>query len=138
MFMSLNYVEMLTVCHAVMDREQFNSLPNSTNTVESHNRLTKGVTPNILHVAMISTYKIDMSNVLEHIAREKGLSTSYKNLQKRTVTRHPEPRRGLMKKRVTDLPINIEILIKVFQFALMTTSFYGKFVYCIAGNFGEH
>lgn len=44
-------LEMLTACHAMMDREQFNSLPNSTNAVESHNRLSKGITPDILHVA---------------------------------------------------------------------------------------
>ncbi len=77
---AITNVEMLTACHAVMERELFNSLPNSTNAVESHNRLSKNRDPDILKVALIATYKIDMSNALERIACTKGIPTSYLDL----------------------------------------------------------
>ena len=68
---------MLTACHATMDKNIFERLPSSTNAVESHNCLSKQRDPNILKVALMSTYKIDMANALEHIACMKGISTSY-------------------------------------------------------------
>lgn len=71
---------MLTGCHAAMDEARFNRLPSSTNAVESHNRLSKGTTPDVLRVAMMSTYKVDMSNALEHVARSEGVSTSYEDM----------------------------------------------------------
>ena len=71
---------MLTACHAKMDTNIFEHLPSSTNAVESHNRLSKKRDPNILKVALMSTYKIDMANALEHIACTKGISTSYMDM----------------------------------------------------------
>lgn len=70
---------MLTACHAAMDEGTFNCLPSSTNAVESHNRLSKGSSPDVLRVALMSTYKVDMSNALEHVARSRGVSTSYED-----------------------------------------------------------
>ena len=67
-------------CHTAMDKETVNRLPSSTNAVKSHNRLSKGTTTDVLRVAMMSTYRIDMSNALEHIARGKGVSTTYEDL----------------------------------------------------------
>jgi len=60
-----------------MTNEEFETLPSSTNAVESHNRLSKISKPEILKAAMLTTYKIDMAAALEHIARLEGLSTSY-------------------------------------------------------------
>lgn len=60
-----------------MDEEQFRTLPTSTNTVESHNRLSKADKPEILRVAMLITYKVDMAMALEHMARSEGMPTSY-------------------------------------------------------------
>ena len=68
---------MLTACHANMPKERFNALPSSTNAVESHNRLSKKQHPEILKVAMLTTYKVDMASTLEHIARLEGVSSSY-------------------------------------------------------------
>ena len=53
-----------------MNKQLFDWLPTSTY-VESHNRLIKSGKPDILHEAMMSTYGIDMSNALEHIARQQ-------------------------------------------------------------------
>ena len=58
----------------------FNLLPNSTNAVESHNRCSKGTAPDILKVALLSTYKKDMAASLEHLANCQGIKTSYVNL----------------------------------------------------------
>ena len=63
-----------------MDEDRFDRLPSSTNAVESHNRLSKGSNPDVLWVALMSTYKIDMSSALEHVASGKGVSTSYEDL----------------------------------------------------------
>ena len=62
-----------------MSEEQFRKLPTTTNAVESHNRLSKTEYPEILRVAMLSTYKIDMSVALEHMAKSKGMATSYED-----------------------------------------------------------
>ena len=71
---------MRSACHAAMDEDIFDRLPSSTNAVESHNRLSKGSNPDVLRVALMSTYKINMSNALEYVARDKGVSTSYEDL----------------------------------------------------------
>ena len=59
-YLLLIALEILPACHAAMDKDIFDRLPSSTNAVESHNRLSKRSKPNVLRVALISTYKIDM------------------------------------------------------------------------------
>lgn len=71
---------MLSACHAAMDKDIFDHLPSFTNVVKSHNRLSKGSNPDVLGVTLMSTYKIDMSNALEYVARGKGVSTCYEDL----------------------------------------------------------
>ena len=66
---------MLCACYS--DNEAFESLPDTTNVVESHNRASKGKSPDTLKVAMMATYKLDMSAALEHLARTQGIPTSY-------------------------------------------------------------
>ena len=68
---------MLSPHFSKMTEEEFTSLPTSTNAVKSHNRLSKHDRAEILSVALLTTYKIDMATVLEHMARNEGLSTSY-------------------------------------------------------------
>ena len=46
----------------------FHRLSNSTNTVESYNQLCKGPTPDVLSVAMMTIYKLDMAATLRHLA----------------------------------------------------------------------
>jgi len=70
-------IAMLSPHFSMMTEEEFTSLPTSTNAVESHNRLSKHDRAEILSVALLTTYKIDMATVLEHMARNEGLSTSY-------------------------------------------------------------
>ena len=70
------YTAMLSHHFSTMS-EQFNSLPTSTNAVESYNQLSKVNKPEILCVALLTTYKIDMASALEHMARSDGLSTDY-------------------------------------------------------------
>ena len=48
--------------------------------MESHNRPSKASSPDILKVALMSTYKVDMAATLEHLANSQGISTSYDNL----------------------------------------------------------
>jgi len=64
-------IAMLSPHFSKMTEEEFTSLPTSTNAVKSHNRLSKHDRAEILSVALLTTYKIDMATVLE------GLSTSY-------------------------------------------------------------
>lgn len=68
---------MLSHHFSAMNEEEFKRLPTSTNAVESHNRLSKIDKPEILCVALLTTYKIDMASALEHMARTEGLSTDY-------------------------------------------------------------
>ena len=70
---------MLSPHFSAMTDEQFQNIPNSTNTVESHNRLSKLSKPEILCTAMLTTYKVDMAAALEHMARLEGLPTSYED-----------------------------------------------------------
>ena len=76
-------------CHfSAMTKEQFTALPNTTNAVESHNRLSKTTHPEILKVAMLTTYKVDMSVTLEHMAKLAGMKTSYEDTnEERKLTR---------------------------------------------------
>lgn len=81
-------------CHfAEMSEENFNKLPTSTNAVESHNRLSKANKPEIIRVAMLTTYKVDMSVTLEHMANCEGMRTSYED------TNEEANRRGKKRKR---------------------------------------
>ena len=73
------HVGMLSQHFADMDAEDFLRLPTSTNAVESHNRLSKVDRPEILRVAMLTTYKVDMSVALEHMAKCEGMQTSYED-----------------------------------------------------------
>lgn len=71
-------VEMLSHQFSAVDEEQFRKLPTSTNAVEFHSQLSKAEKPEILKVAMLTTYNVDMAMALEHMARSEGMSTSYK------------------------------------------------------------
>ena len=62
-----------------MDPQQFQALPNSTNAVESYNRFGKATHPEPLKIAMMATYKEDMVQCLEIMARRQGLSIDYTN-----------------------------------------------------------
>ena len=55
----------------------FYQLPDSTNAVESYNRLCKGPTPDVLSVAMMTTYRLDMAAALQHLAVTSGMSVTY-------------------------------------------------------------
>ena len=72
------FTEML--CSVASTNSAFDKIPNTTNAVESHNRCSKGSTPDILKVALMATYKIDMAAALEHLAKRKGITTSYEDL----------------------------------------------------------
>jgi hypothetical protein len=43
------------------EEQRFQRLPSSTNAVESHNWLSKTGRPEILCIAMLTTYKVDMA-----------------------------------------------------------------------------
>ena len=47
------------------------------NAVESHSRLSKGATQDVLSVTMMTTYKLDMPAALQHLAVTKGLPVVY-------------------------------------------------------------
>ncbi len=68
---------MLSACYCSMDPDTFKSLPSSTNAVESYNRFSKTKQPQILKVAMLTTYREDMAKTLQVMARQKGLPTTY-------------------------------------------------------------
>jgi hypothetical protein len=78
---------MLSSCFST--NNAFDTIPDDTNAVESHNKISKRTTPVILKVAMLMTYKVDMSAALEHLAQLKNIPTTYDDLtqearQKRT------------------------------------------------------
>ena len=56
-----------------MSEETFKRLPGSINAVESYNRCSKTEKPDILKVAMMYTYKVDMAAALENLE----IATSY-------------------------------------------------------------
>ena len=69
---------MLSPVYATMDKDRFESLPESTNAVEAYNRLSKtGKVPRPLSVVLISLYKKDMVAVLQHLAESQGMATTY-------------------------------------------------------------
>ena len=63
-----------------MDPATFSSLPSSTNAVESLHRVSKSKHPDVLKVALMTTYKVDMACTLEHMAASKHIPTSYQHL----------------------------------------------------------
>lgn len=67
-------------CSAASTNAAFDKIPDTTNAVESHNRCSKGSSPDILKVALMATYEIDMAAVLEHLAKRRGITTAYENL----------------------------------------------------------
>ena len=80
------------LCSAVSTNTAFDEIPDITNAVESHNRCSKGSSPDILKVALMATYKIDMAAALEHLAKRRGITTSYEDylqLQEPPVQRYP-------------------------------------------------
>ena len=68
---------MLSGAFSQMGGMLFATLPASTNAVEAYNRISKSSTPGPLNVAMLMTYKEDMLAALEHLARLRGISTTY-------------------------------------------------------------
>lgn len=63
---------------ADMDASIFKKLPNSTNAVESYNWLCIGATPDVLSVALMTTYKLDMAAALQYLPVTKGMSVTPK------------------------------------------------------------
>ena len=68
---------MLSAAFSEMESSVFYRLPDSTNAVESYNRLCKGPTPDVLSVAMMTTYRLDMAAALQHLAVTSGISVTY-------------------------------------------------------------
>lgn len=68
---------MLSAAFSEMESSVFYRLPDSTNAVESYNRLCKGPTPDVLSVAMMTTYRLDMAAALQHLAVTSGMSVTY-------------------------------------------------------------
>ena len=69
---------MLSPVYATMAPDQFSFLPDTTNAVEAHNRVSKsGKAPEPLSVALMSLYKKDMVAVLEGLADNVGISKTY-------------------------------------------------------------
>lgn len=64
----------------VHDQGTYKSTPIDTNTVESHNRCSKGSKRETLKVALMSTYKVDMAAALEHLVGSQGNRTSYDDM----------------------------------------------------------
>ena len=69
--------EMLSATCADMSETTFQQIPNSTNAVESYNRLCKGSSPDPLEVAMMTTYKLDMAAAMQHLAVLSGMTVTY-------------------------------------------------------------
>jgi len=63
-----------------MDSATFSALPSSTNAVKSLHCFSKGKHPDVLKVALMTTYKVDMACALEHIAATKLIPASYELL----------------------------------------------------------
>lgn len=68
------------LCRVYSENDAFKDVPNTTNAVESHNRNQWGKTPDIQGLAMMETYKLDFAATLEHLAKTKGIPTSYDDL----------------------------------------------------------
>ena len=91
---------MLCGCHSSMDRQQFEELPTSTNAVESYNRFGKHTHRQPLKVAMMATYKEDMAETLEIMARRQGLTTSYDNQSTSACAKHSSQQNRARQKRL--------------------------------------
>ena len=100
-------VGMLSVCCSEMGVDVFQSLPDSTNAVKSHNRCSKGDKPDTLKIAMLSTYKVDMASALEHLANSTGIKMNYVDLTSDARAKHSakankaRARERTQKKRMT-------------------------------------
>ena len=69
---------MLSPVYATNESDQFSFLPDTTNAVEAYNRVSKsGKAPEPLAVTLMSLYKKDMVAVLEGLADNAGISTTY-------------------------------------------------------------
>ena len=62
-----------------MDCTTFHALPDDTNAVEAHHRFAKGRCIEPLSVAMMAVYKQDMAVGLQYLAKQHGLSITYKD-----------------------------------------------------------
>ena len=71
---------MLSGVYSKMGTDTFSKMPTSTNAVEAYNRVSKSGSTEPLNVAMLGTYKYDMAAILEHVAQQKGISTSYEDM----------------------------------------------------------
>ena len=71
---------MLSPAFVDMDVGTFKKLPNSTNADKSYNQLCKQATPDVLnvHVATMTTYKLDMAAALQYFAATNGMSVTFK------------------------------------------------------------
>ena len=87
-----------------MDKERFDSLPSSTNAVESHNRLCKSEHVQILKVAMMATYRKDMSISLELMAQSRGLPTTYDGLTQSARAKRSQQQSASRRKRLRQDP----------------------------------
>ena len=69
---------MLSPVYVTMEADRFSFLPDTTNAVEAYNRVSKsGKAPEPLAVALMSLYKKDMVAILEGLADDAGISTTY-------------------------------------------------------------
>ena len=71
---------MLSGVYSKMGTDTFSKMPTSTNAVEAYQRVSKSGRTEPLNVAMLGTYKYDMAATLEHVAQQKGFSTSYEDM----------------------------------------------------------
>lgn len=69
--------EMLSATFSEMSTTTFQKLPNTTNAVESYNRLCKGSSSDSLGIAMMTTYKLDMAAALQYLAALQGMAVTY-------------------------------------------------------------
>ena len=71
---------MLSPLFTSMDRERFALLPDTTNAVEAHNRISKSSHgPESFQVALLTLYKKDMIVVLRAMAEKSHIPTSYED-----------------------------------------------------------
>ena len=76
----LNYHCAGMLCACYSNNKAFQLLPETTNAVESHNRGSKRKSADILKVALMSTYKLDIAAALEHLARNHSIPATYVDL----------------------------------------------------------
>ena len=60
----------------------FNQLSSLAHNVKGRTSAPKSDKPEILSVAMLTTYKVDMAMTLEHMARSEGMPTTYDDTSK--------------------------------------------------------